>query len=189
MRIYFWLFYTFQLNLRQNPTCHVNLNNLIDFQERQISRFWGARSCWVSPVSKVLTSLDTRVCHPMPALLQEAGSKAGLLFFREDMTKIHTLTSSSWVYRMGPLHPILHIQNILSLQKQRKGPLGLSAISKLLVLKEQQRNNHSTLRPVKHTEIPVAPHSLMPIFPFSNAGCQCSECAVTQSNAINSSAL
>ncbi|KAG8265665.1 hypothetical protein J6590_089962 [Homalodisca vitripennis] len=107
-RDHFWLVYTFQLNLplaQQNPMWHLNLGNLMDFQERHITN----RKCRDSGVqgqfdrssllremtvgvggvrfliSDVLPSLDKGI--PPPTCFDWKGwFRAGLPFFRGDMT-------------------------------------------------------------------------------------------------------
>ncbi|KAG8330216.1 PRP40 pre-mRNA processing factor 40, variant 2 [Homalodisca vitripennis] len=93
-RDHFWLVYTFQLNphwVQQKPLCHLNLGNLMDVQERNITnRKCQDSECKGNSIVGGVCSLTSEVLASLnkaPACFDWRGRfRAGLPFFRGDMT-------------------------------------------------------------------------------------------------------
>ncbi|KAG8242161.1 hypothetical protein J6590_071513 [Homalodisca vitripennis] len=88
------------------PMYHLNMGNLVDVQERHITNR-KCRDSWIKVnliglvycgKSKVLASLDIRVCHSLPALTGEVDSK---LAFHSSLTEIIALNFSPRILSKG----------------------------------------------------------------------------------------
>ncbi|KAG8253386.1 hypothetical protein J6590_035379 [Homalodisca vitripennis] len=120
-RDHFWLFYTFQLNLRlgtAKPMCHLNLDNL--WMSRSGTSLTENVEILRYKVSEVLACLNKGV-SPLACFDWRGWFRAGLPSFRGSHDfEISALNSSSWISIGGGPYPLtLPILNILSLWKQR----------------------------------------------------------------------